>query len=89
MGCLFGPVVALSVGSGFRVGGCVGPEEGLMAGTEFCVVADAAVFVWRGISTGGRSLGLRPLFLPEVAPFLTSALIPLFSTTLVLELGAT
>lgn len=35
MGCLFWPELALSVGSGIRVGECVVPEEGLLAGVEF------------------------------------------------------
>lgn len=87
--CLFGPVLALSVGSGCRERACVRAGEGLMAGAKFCVGVGPSVFVWRGMSAGGRSLGLRPRFLPGVAPFLTSALIPLFSTTLVLVLGAT
>lgn len=87
--CLFWPMLALSVGSGCKLRGCVRAGEGLMAGAKFCVGVDPSVCVWRGASTGGCSLGLRPLFLPGVAPFLTSALIPLFSTTFVLVLGAT
>lgn len=47
-----------------------------------------SVIVWRGTSTGGRSLGLRPLFLPAVAPFLTSDLIPLSSGALLLLLSS-
>lgn len=85
--CLFW--LELSVWSGVWSGDCDGPEEGLMAGLEFWVAVGASVFVWRGTTIGGCSFGLRPLFLPEVAPFLTSALIPLVSITLVLLLVTT
>lgn len=91
--CLLRPESALSVGSGVgEEGDRGGPavDEGLAAGVEFWVVVGASVFVWRGaITAAGRSLGLRPLFLPVVAPFLTSALIPLFSSTLLLLLETT
>lgn len=88
IGCLFWPELSLSVGSGNKVGGCAVPENRVAAGVEFWVVS-ASVFVSRGTFTGGRSFGLRPLFLPVVAPFLTSAFIPLFSGTLVLLLDTT
>lgn len=82
-GCLFWPDFAVSVGSGIRVGGCVGPEEAVMK------EASDSVFDCSGATTGGCSLGLRPLFLPVVAPFLTSALIKLFSAALLLLLETT
>jgi len=54
---------------------------------------DASVCVcWRGgaaAATGGRSLGLRPLFLPVAAPFRTSPLTPSLSGALLLALEAT
>lgn len=85
VGCLFWPV--LSVGSIISSEACVEPEEVLMAGLELWL--DASVSVWRATTTAGCSLGLRPLFLPEVVPFLISVFIPWFSITLVLLLGAT
>lgn len=85
VGCLFWP--ELSVGSIISSEACVELEEVLMAGLELCL--GASVSVWSATTTGGCSLGLRPLFLPDVAPFLTSAAIPWFSITLVLLLGAT
>lgn len=84
-GCLFW--FEPSVGSMMSSEDCVELEEVLMAGLELWL--GASVSVWRATTTGGRSLGLRPLFLPEVAPFLTSAFIPWFSIALVLLLGAT
>lgn len=84
VGCLFWP--ELSVGSIISSEACVEPEEVLMAGLELWL--GASVSVWSATTTDGCSLGLRPLFLPEVAPFLTSAFIPWFSTTLVLLVGA-
>lgn len=88
-GCLFWPELALSVGSGIKVGDCVGPKVEVTARVEFWVAAGASVFVWRGAITEGRSLGLRPLFLPVVAQFLTSGLIPLSSGALLLLLETT
>lgn len=35
IGCLFWTDLALSVGSGIRVGDCVGPEEGIAEAVEF------------------------------------------------------
>lgn len=89
LGCLFWTGLTLSVGVGVWVRVCVGAEKVVRVGVEFWVVLGAGVFVWTGATTGGRSLGFRPLFLPVVAPFLTSALIPLFSGALLLLLETT
>lgn len=82
--CLSWPGSSLSVWSGIRAGDCAEQEGGVMAGGEFWMVASSSVFVWRGSSIRGRSFGFRPLFLPVVAPFLTSALNPLLSNPLLL-----
>ncbi|TNN46215.1 hypothetical protein EYF80_043604 [Liparis tanakae] len=74
------------VGSGVRVGDRDGVESRVPA------AGDASVCVcWRGgaAATGGRSLGLRPLFLPGAAPFRTSPLSPSLSGALLLALEAT
>lgn len=89
MGCLFWPELSLSVRSELMVGVCAGLKEGVTLEVEFWVEASASVLVWRGTSARGRSFGLRPLFLPVVAPFLTSALIPLSSSALLLLLETT
>lgn len=77
--CWFGSgmsVMVMSVKSGLCVGDCVESEDWVESIAEFWSRFGASICVWREATTGGRSLGLRPLFLPVVAPFLTSSLMP-------------